>query len=102
MSSTIIRISLGFRPSKKPIHLSLLHAGRPSALTNEDLSILEEIIGASTSLYLDQMQQKLSYVREVVVSDDTPYTIVWLRHMSRDCFPKRFDFHKIMQRTVKL
>ena len=68
MSSTIVRISLGFRPSKKPIHLSLLHAGRPSALTNEDLSILEEIIGASTSLYLDQMQQKLSYVREVVVS----------------------------------
>ena len=62
MSSTIIRISL------EPIYLSLLHAGRPSALTNEDLSILKGIIEASTSLYLDQMQQKLSYVREVVVS----------------------------------
>ena len=47
-------------------------AGRPSALTNDDLSILKEIIGASTSLYNTslylEMQQKLSYVREVVVS----------------------------------
>ena len=69
MSSTIIGISVGFRPSKiEPIYLSLLRAGRPSAFTNEDLSILKEIIGENTFFYLDQMQQKLSYVREVVVS----------------------------------
>ena len=52
----------------EPIYLSLLRAGRPSAFTNEDLSILKEIIGENTFLYLDQMQQKLSYVWEVVVS----------------------------------
>jgi hypothetical protein len=27
-------------------------------------------------------------------------TIIWLRHVSHDCFWKHFDFHKNMQRTV--
>ena len=43
-------------------------AGRPSSLTNDDLSFLKEILEANPSLYLDEMQQKLSDVREVNVS----------------------------------
>ena len=68
---------------------SLLCAGWPSAFTNEDLSILEEIIEANTSLYLDQMQQKLSY------KPCGMYAIVWLRHMSHDCFGNVLIFTKI-------
>ena len=37
-------------------------AGWPSSLTNKDLSFLKEILEANPSLYLDEMQQKLSDV----------------------------------------
>ena len=68
-------------------------------------SFLKEIIEESPSLYLDEMQQNLSNVLEFDIPIATilwAVTIVWLRHMSCDCFWKHFDFHKNMQRTVLL
>ena len=83
MSSTIIGISVGFRPSKiEPIYLSLLRAGRPSAFTNEDLSILKEIIGENTFFYLDQVvvsvipiSRALALWREIAPDPNSPKQI---------------------------
>ena len=58
-------------------------AEQPSALTNEDLSsVFKEIIEAYPSLYLDEMQQKLSDVWEAEDSTITPGYFQWLLNWS--------------------
>jgi len=45
--------------------------GGPRTLTDEDLSFLNSLINANPSLYLDEMQQKLSDIRGVHISIPT-------------------------------
>ncbi|KAJ7640206.1 hypothetical protein B0H17DRAFT_859244, partial [Mycena rosella] len=42
--------------------------GRPSTLKADDALYLEEILHANLTLYLDELQSKLQFVREVYVS----------------------------------
>jgi hypothetical protein len=39
------------------------YTGRPSSLTEDDLNFIHAILSANPSLYLDEIQQKLSAVR---------------------------------------